>query len=113
EQAGQNRDPYFLALVANSLLNRSRPDEARSLLQKLLEAQAAEGYVAGAKTSITRSGGRDLQVETTALSVLAWLKAEPAGRTVTYRKAVQAAARWIGQQRGGYGGYGATQATIL
>lgn len=113
EQAGGNGDSYFLALVANSLLSRGRADEARVLLQKLMEAQTAEGFVDGAKASITRSRGRDLQIETTALAVLAWLKAEPPGRQVAYRKAIQAAARWIGQQRGGYGGYGATQATIL
>ena len=29
----------------------------------------------GAVTSITRSGGRDLQIETTALALLGWLRA--------------------------------------
>lgn len=112
-QAQDSQDPYFLALVANCLLNRSQAEEARPLLQKLVAAQKSEGLLDGAKVSITLSIGRDLQIETTALAVLAWLKAEPPGRALTYRVAIQAAARWLGKQRGPYGGFGATQATVL
>jgi A-macroglobulin TED domain len=42
--------------------------------------------------------------------VLAWLKANrPADFTVPLQKSI----KWIGQQRGGYGGFGSTQSTIL
>jgi hypothetical protein len=111
EQAKGSKDPYFLALVANSLLNRDKSSaEALALLKTAAGLQKPDGHLDAAQTSITGSGGRDLQVETTALAVLAWLKANrPADFTVP----VQSAVKWIGQQRGGYGGFGATQATIL
>ena len=63
----------------------------------------------GAETSITRSGGRDLEIETTALAMLGWLRANDP----KYATAVKEATKWIGQQRGGYGGFGSTQSTIL
>ena len=110
EQAKTSTDPYFLALVANSLLNRGRPGEAVDLLKKLAEAQKPDGHLDAAQTSITGSGGRDLQIETTALSVLAWIKAK---RPDVFNVAAQKAVRWIGRQRGGYGGFGSTQSTIL
>src|SRR5262249_11170025 len=72
--------------------------------------QKEDGHLEAAQTSITGSGGRDLQIETTALTVLAWLKANrPADFNVPLQKAV----KWIGQQRGGFGGLGSTQSTIL
>lgn len=112
-QAQNSGDPYFLALVANCLLNRSKGDAARPILQKLASAQKPDGFLDGATTSITLSHGRDLLIETTALAVIAWLKAEPPTRALTYRTAIQTAASWLGKQRGAYGGFGATQATIL
>src|SRR5205085_10053330 len=63
----------------------------------------------GAKMSITGSTGRTLQIETTALAVLGWLKANRPEFLTPVRTAIQ----WIGQQRGGYGGFGSTQSTIL
>ena len=41
--------------------------------------------------------------------MLGWLKANPG----EFNAAVQKAVKWIGQQRGGYGGFGSTQSTIL
>jgi hypothetical protein len=102
EQAQGSKDPYFLALVANSLLNRGRGDIAAPLLRQLANCQVKEGYLAGAQKSIVGSRGRDLHVETTALAVLAWLKG---GRT-DYREPLQAALVWLARQRGGYGGFG-------
>jgi hypothetical protein len=108
-QAESSKDPYFLSLVANSLINRARTDEATALLKKVAAAQKDDGHLDAETTSITHSGGRDLQIETTALAVLGWLKANPG----MFRQPVEKAVRWIGQQRGGYGGYGSTQSTIL
>src|SRR5262249_3818833 len=105
EQAKTSKDPYFLALVANSLINRDRADDGISLLKKLTEVQQKDGPLDAAQTSITGSGGRDLQIETTALSVLAWLKANRPG---DFNTSIQAAIKWLGQQRGGYGGFGST-----
>ncbi len=109
EQAKTSADAYFLALVGNSLLNRDRRNEANDLLKKLADAQKPDGHL-DARTSITGSGGRDLQIETTSLALLAWLKAQ---RPDLFNLPLQKAVRWIGQQRGGYGGYGSTQSTIL
>jgi hypothetical protein len=108
-QAKTSKDPYFVALVANSLLNRSQMEEGLALLKTLVKAQKEDGHLEGAETSITHSGGRDFQIETTALTVLAWLKANRPDFTVPARKAV----KWIGQQRGGLGAFGSTQSTIL
>jgi hypothetical protein len=110
EQAKQSRDPYFLALVANSLVNRDRAAEGLALLKAVAALQQEDGHLDAAKTSITGSGGRPLQVETTALAVLGWLKANRPG---DFNGPVQKAVKWIGQQRGGFGGYGSTQSTIL
>jgi hypothetical protein len=109
-QARSASDPYFLALVGNSLLNRGRVPEALAILQTIRKAQKADGHIEAAETSITGSGGRDLEIETTSLALLGWLKAQ---RPDEFTTAIQAAARWIGQQRGGYGGFGSTQSTIL
>src|SRR5207245_5284699 len=66
EQARISKDAYFLALVANSLLNRGKSEEAVALLKTLAEAQKPDGHLDSEKPSITGSGGRDLQIETTA-----------------------------------------------
>jgi anti-sigma factor RsiW len=109
EQGKTSKDPYFLSLVANSLINRARTDEGVKLLQTVAGAQKEDGHLDAEKTSITGSDGRDLQIETTALAVLGWLKANPG----TFNAPLQKAVKWIGQQRGGYGGFGSTQSTIL
>src|SRR5262249_17000637 len=110
KQAKTSKDPYFLALVANSLINRSRHAEATELLKTIAAAQKHDGHVDAEQTSITGSGGRDLQIETTALAMLGWLKANnPSAFNANTLKAV----KWVGQQRGGYGGFGSTQSTIL
>ena len=110
EQARTSKDPYFLSLVALSLINRARGEEGATLLKSLVEAQKEDGHLDAQRTSITGSGGRDLQIETTALAVLGWLKAN---RPAEFNGAIQKAIRWIGQQRGGHGAFGSTQSTIL
>jgi hypothetical protein len=110
EQARTVKDPYFLALVAISLINRDRAAEGVTLLKTIAEAQKEDGHVDATRTSITGSGGRDLQIETTALAVLGWLKAN---RPAEFNTATQKAIGWIGQQRGGAGAFGSTQSTIL
>jgi hypothetical protein len=109
EKAKSSEDPYFLALVANCLLNRDRVEEASAILKKLAGKLTKDGYLDGARTSITGSSGRTLEIETTALAVLGWLKSNRA----EFTPAVRSAVNWIGKQRGGYGGFGSTQSTIL
>src|SRR5262249_11222055 len=109
-KAKTSKDPYFVALVANSLFNRDRSADAMALLNSLVKKQQVDGHLDAEQTSITGSGGRDLQIETTALTLLAWLKAK---RPEQFNQAIQKGVTWITQQRGGYGGFGSTQSTIL
>ncbi|QJX00640.1 alpha-2-macroglobulin family protein [Frigoriglobus tundricola] len=103
------RDAYFVALVANVVLQRGDRETAHKLLDRLKDKHVKAGAVTGAVTSITRSGGRDLEIETTALALLGWLRANDPSYALT----IKAATKWISQQRGGYGGFGSTQSTIM
>ncbi|MHC4599604.1 MAG: alpha-2-macroglobulin family protein, partial [Planctomycetota bacterium] len=71
-RAFQADDPYYLALASNVLLLAGM-DGVKPLLEKVAKKQDADGAVRGAKTSITRSGGEGLVIETTALAILAWI----------------------------------------
>ena len=93
-QAKTSTDPYFLSLVGNSLINRGKTDDGIALL-KTVAAQKPDGHLDAAKTSITGSGGRDLQIETTSLAVLAWLKAN---RPADFNPNIQKSVTWLGQQ---------------
>ena len=110
-------NPYVIALVANaarlsrsgatsSMTNLDENAVCRELLDKLAHLQAADGHLDGLD-SFTHSGGVALQIETTSLATLAWLKG-PA----SYRENAQRAIDWIVGQRQD-GGFGSTQATIL
>jgi hypothetical protein len=92
-----------------ALTNRSHAGEAEWLLRKIEKKQKPDGSLEAARTSITGSGGRDLTIETTALTVLAWLKTNP----IAFDAGIRSAVKWLGQQRGTYGGFGSTQSTIL
>jgi anti-sigma factor RsiW len=110
EQGKASRDPYFIALAALSEINAARKENGQELLGRLRDFQRPTGEVAGARTSITSSAGRDLLIETTALSMLGWVRG---GRPVEFNAAAQKAGRWLVQQRGGTGSFGSTQSTIL
>ena len=61
----------------------------------------------GADHSITRSGGTNLDIETTSLATLALMKAK------NNPDAVRRGIDWLNKNRGGFGEWGATQATVL
>jgi outer membrane protein OmpA-like peptidoglycan-associated protein len=104
--AREARDPYLLALASNTLLNLPpRKAEGVAAAGRLAGLQK-DGAFPGADHSITRSSGTNLTIETTALSLVAMVKA---GRMAEAR----AAAEWLGKNRGGFGQWGATQATVL
>ena len=109
EKAEKSNDPYFLALVANALLNRDDRATALVLLKKVVAVQKEDGHLVAEKTSITGSGGVSLEVETTALAILALLKANEPQFNLPVRKAIT----WVGKQRNGSGAFGSTQSTIL
>jgi A-macroglobulin TED domain/Carboxypeptidase regulatory-like domain/Alpha-2-macroglobulin family/MG2 domain len=100
------QDSYILALGANILHATGDQTGAHHLMEKLAKKQESAGNVAGAVTSITRSGGDALAIETTALSVLAWMR-EP-----SYAANVESGLKWIVESNKS-GRFGSTQSTIL
>jgi uncharacterized protein YfaS (alpha-2-macroglobulin family) len=99
-------DTYIVALAANIAALEGDKPLAITLMDRLLRKQAKDGSVEGAVTSITHSGGESLTLETTALSVLAWLR-EPA-----YAGAVEKSMNWLTESCKA-GRFGSTQSTIL
>ncbi len=81
------------------------------MMKRLVELQGKDGSFAGAKESITMSGGQSLAVETTSLAALALIKASAGNNT--YDTEIRAGVDWLNGKRGGYGQWGNTQATIL
>jgi hypothetical protein len=105
--ARETKDPYLLALAANTLINVGAPS-AKAAIARLRELQAADGSFTGADHSITRSGGQALQIETTALAAMAMIEAGLANEDPV-RKAID----WLNASRDGGGSFSSTQATIL
>jgi hypothetical protein len=108
EKAMSSKDPYLVALTANTMINLKKVNESRNALKLLKDLQAKEGSWTGASHSITRSEGNSLVTETSSLALLALLKA-PSGN----HEQIQKAANFIVGQRSGYGDFGSTQATVL
>lgn len=69
-------DSYIQALAANALLILEKDKKAETLMNHLANKQEKDGSVTGAASSITRSYGGSLTMETTALSLLAWLNSD-------------------------------------
>ena len=104
-RAGETQDSYVLGLIANALLKVGDP-AAAEIASKIAKGQEADGCVRGAATSITRSGGECLEIETTSLAVLAWL------RVPEMQGNVEKAATWLFERCKG-GRFGSTQSTIM
>jgi hypothetical protein len=108
ERAAGSKDEYVLALAAGTMLNiPARKGEGIAAAKRLSELQGKDGAWTRADHSITRSTGTNLHIETTALALLALMKA--GGHEGAIRKGVE----WLTNNRGGYGQWGATQATVL
>lgn len=101
-----SNDAYQLALMTNTLLNY-KDKRAESVLKALLKLQEKDGSW-NASHSITRSGGVSLKVETTALAMLAMLKADKKDIA-----AITKAAEFLVSSRSGSGSFGSTQGTVL
>src|SRR5207245_3542380 len=100
-----SNDSYVIALAANILLDHADPSAA-AVIARLAKHQADDGHVAGAATSITRSGGEALDIETTSFALLAWL------RSPAETARVERAMSWLLERCKG-GAFGSTQSTIL
>ena len=106
QRAVESDDPYEVALAAGALHAAERWDAANAARDRLKKMQKEDGSLVGTTSSITRSGGRDLAVETTSLAIQAWLVDE---EDAPY---VQRAVEFLAESRGHGGTFGATQATI-
>jgi hypothetical protein len=104
--ANSTQDSYIIALGANILHATGDQAGARQLMDRLVKNQETAGNVKGAVTSITRSGGDALAIETTALSVSAWM------REASYAANVEKSLKWIVESNKS-GRFGSTQSTIL
>jgi TonB-dependent SusC/RagA subfamily outer membrane receptor len=104
----KSEDSYMIALLANAALNNSDLTKANELLALLYKDQKVDGSWSGKKYSVTQSGGKSFNIETTSLAVLAIMKSKNPDRAAL-NKAIQ----FLIQSRSGYGNFGSTQATIL
>jgi uncharacterized protein YfaS (alpha-2-macroglobulin family) len=104
--AAKSQNSYVHALTANVLALAKETGEAKKLMARLAEKQGKEGVVEGGTQSIVGSSGETLQIETTALAVLAWLR-DPA-----YAGNVERSMKYLASSCDG-GRYGSTQSTVL
>ena len=72
--AQKSSNSYVKALAAGVAVLSGKKEHAQELMSALASLQKTEGLVQGGTTSIVGSRGRSLEVETTALSCLAWLQ---------------------------------------
>jgi len=106
KQSETSEDAYFLGLVAGINANIGEHTRAKALGHKLMKHQFEDGRVSNAETSITRSGGDPLLIETTSISVLSWLPYEE------FSGAIERAMGWLAT-RCKDGKFGSTQGTVL
>ena len=106
EALSASRNSYAVALGANILSLAGDTAGAAELMRRLAEKQQSEGKVDGATTSIVGSGGQALDIETTSLAVLAWL------RDPSFAGNVEKGIRYLADSCEA-GRYGSTQSTVL
>jgi hypothetical protein len=104
----EKKDPYVLALMANTLWLLNKKTEAREMTRVLLSTRKENGSWEGLRHSITYSTGQALMVETTGFAILALIRSEEADRAV-----VDKAVTVLCAQRQGQGGFGNSQSTIV
>jgi alpha-2-macroglobulin-like protein len=105
-----SRNTYVVALAANVAALARDQATTSTLLARLGQLQGKDGLVTGATGSIVGSQGRSLDIETTALAALAWLR--PTGAGTPYAGHVQRAMKALAEASTD-GSYGATQSTVL
>jgi hypothetical protein len=103
---GKTNNSYALALGANIMALAGDMETARAFMTKLAAKQNASGVVDGATVSVVGSGGEALQIETTSLATLAWL------RDPNFAGNVEKSMKWLCETCKA-GRFGSTQSTIL
>ena len=104
--AAASKNSYVMALGANVARMTGDAAAADALCAKLAALQVKDGHVDGATTSIVGSGGEALQIETTALAILAWLPAPACAGNV------ETGMQWLADVCKA-GRFGSTQSTVL
>ncbi len=102
----RNENSYVLALAANVLWLAGDKQGARAAMDDLGARQTQQGFLDGAEQSIVGSRGVSLNIETTALATLAWL------RDPDYADFAQKGITYLTEQCKG-GRFGSTQSTVL
>ncbi len=106
DAAEKSQNTYAVALAANVLALAGDQNGANHLLDKLAGKQQPDGSLTGATTSVIGSGGEALQIETTALAVLAWLQ------NPRYAANVEKSIKYLAESCKS-GRFGSTQSTVL
>jgi hypothetical protein len=110
KRAISEKDPYVMALVANSLF-QLKDSRAVDLMNDLLKMQQEDGFWEGTTRSVVNSSGRNLKIETTAITALAFIEGRKSGLfslNSQYYKAIKA----LTQSKTSYG-FGSTQGTVM
>lgn len=106
DSAAASDNSYVIALGANVAAMTGNNDAARPLMRKLADRQKPDGMVDGGTATIVGSQGQALQIETTALAALAWM------RDKSFAANVEPAMNWLAESCKA-GRYGSTQSTVL
>lgn len=72
----RNLDSYKLAIIGMLFVNTNEHELAMEIIHNLSNRQSPNGQIENAETSITRSGGLSLSIETTALTMILALSAD-------------------------------------
>lgn len=106
DAASRTDNTYVQALAANVLSLAADKDGENQLLDKLAGLQTESGSLRGATRSVVGSTGEALDIETTALAVMAWL------RNPSYTDQVEKSIKFLAESCKG-GRFGSTQSTVL
>lgn len=108
KRAMETKDPYMLAMMSNAAYSLKETTKAQAAMSALISNQDKNGSFTGTTHSITYSQGQSLTIETTAIAIMALLKAED--RNVL---AMTNAVQYLVGARSGSGVFSSTQGTIL
>jgi uncharacterized protein YfaS (alpha-2-macroglobulin family) len=104
--ASASQNSYVLALASNVFALAGDKAEATKMMEKLAAKQNKDGKVEGGTASIVGSGGETLEIETTSLATLGWLR-EP-----NFAGNVEKSMKYLADSCKS-GRYGSTQSTVL
>ncbi len=107
KKALETKDAYLIAMMTNAAYSFKDTKKGDELLSTLISMQAKDGSWTGSTHSITYSQGQSLTVETTAMAIMAIIKANKNIAELT--NAVQ----FLVSARSGYGVFSTTQGTVL